>query len=56
MNCQIFMTNFNFIVDTICVPCIVRKRIFQWNYDWKTRHYVIQPQLKIRHYVIHPII
>ena len=30
-NCNIFMTNFNFIFDTICVPYIFRKSIFGWN-------------------------
>ena len=30
-NCKIFMTNFNFIFDTICVPYIFRKSIFGWN-------------------------
>ena len=32
-NCKIFMTNFNFIFDTICVPYIFRKSIFGWNCD-----------------------
>ena len=30
-NCKIFMTYFNFIFDTICVPYIFRKSIFGWN-------------------------
>ena len=30
-NCKIFMTNFNFIFDTISVPYIFRKSIFGWN-------------------------
>ena len=36
MNCKIFMTNFNFIFDTICVPYIFRKSIFGWNCDHDT--------------------
>ena len=32
-NCKIFMTNFNFIFDTICVPYIFWKSIFGWNCD-----------------------
>ena len=35
-NCKIFMTNFNFIFDTICLPYIFRKSIFGWNYDHDT--------------------
>ena len=35
-NCKIFMTNFNFIFDTICVPYIFRKSIFRWNCDHDT--------------------
>ena len=35
-NCKIFMTNFNFIFDTICVPYIIRKSIFGWNCDHDT--------------------
>ena len=35
-NCKIFMTNFNFIFDTICVPYIFRKSIFGWNCDHDT--------------------
>ena len=35
-NCKIFMTNFNFIFDTICVPYIFRKYIFGWNCDHDT--------------------
>ena len=35
-NCNIFMTNFNFIFDTICVPYIFRKSIFGWNCDHDT--------------------
>ena len=35
-NCRIFMTNFNFIFDTICVPYIFRKSIFGWNCDHDT--------------------
>ena len=35
-NCKIFMTNFNFIFDTICVPYIFRKSIFGWNCDYDT--------------------
>ena len=35
-NCKIFMTNFNFIFDTICVPYIFRKFIFGWNCDHDT--------------------
>ena len=35
-NCKIFMTNFNFIFDTICVPYIFRKSIFGWNCDHET--------------------
>ena len=35
-NCKIFMTNFNFIIDTICVPYIFRKSIFGWNCDHDT--------------------
>ena len=35
-NCKIFMTNFNFIFDTIGVPYIFRKSIFGWNCDHDT--------------------
>ena len=35
-NCKIFMTIFNFIFDTICVPYIFRKSIFGWNCDHDT--------------------
>ena len=35
-NCKIFMTNFNFIFATICVPYIFRKSIFGWNCDHDT--------------------
>ena len=35
-NCKIFMTNFNFTFDTICVPYIFRKSIFGWNCDHDT--------------------
>ena len=35
-NCKIFMTNFIFIFDTICVPYIFRKSIFGWNCDHDT--------------------
>ena len=35
-NCKIFMTNFNFIFDTTCVPYIFRKSIFGWNCDHDT--------------------
>ena len=35
-NCKIFMTNFYFIFDTICVPYIFRKSIFGWNCDHDT--------------------
>ena len=35
-NCKIFMTNLNFIFDTICVPYIFRKSIFEWNCDHDT--------------------
>ena len=35
-NCKIFMTNFNFIFDTICVPYIFRKSVFGWNCDHDT--------------------
>ena len=35
-NCKIFMTNFNFIFDTICVPYIFRKSIFGWHCDHDT--------------------
>ena len=35
-NCKIFMTNFNFIFNTICVPYIFRKSIFGWNCDHDT--------------------
>ena len=35
-NCKIFMTNFNFIFDTICLPYIFRKSIFGWNCDHDT--------------------
>ena len=35
-NCKIFMTNFNFIFDTISVPYIFRKSIFGWNCDHDT--------------------
>ena len=35
-NCKIFMTNFNSIFDTICVPYIFRKSIFGWNCDHDT--------------------
>ena len=35
-NCKIFMTNFNFIFNTICVPYIFRKSIFGWNWDHDT--------------------
>ena len=35
-NCKIFMTSFNFIFDTICVPYIFRKSIFGWNCDHDT--------------------
>ena len=35
-NCKIFMTNFHFIFDTICVPYIFRKSIFGWNCDHDT--------------------
>ena len=35
-NCKIFMTNFNFIFDAICVPYIFRKSIFGWNCDHDT--------------------
>ena len=35
-NCKIFMTNFNFIFDTICIPYIFRKFIFGWNCDHDT--------------------
>ena len=35
-NCKIFMTNFNFMFDTICVPYIFRKSIFGWNCDHGT--------------------
>ena len=35
-NCKIFMTNFNFIFDTICVPYIFQKSIFGWNCDHDT--------------------
>ena len=35
-NCKIFMTNFDFIFDTICVPYIFRKSIFGWNCDHDT--------------------
>ena len=35
-NCKIFMTNFNFIFDTIYVPYIFRKSIFGWNCDHDT--------------------
>ena len=35
-NCKIFMTNFNLIFDTICVPYIFRKSIFGWNCDHDT--------------------
>ena len=35
-NCKLFMTNFNFIFDTICVPYIFRKSIFGWNCDHDT--------------------
>ena len=35
-NCKIFMTNFTFIFDTICVPYIFRKSIFGWNCDHDT--------------------
>ena len=35
-NCKIFMTNFNFIFDTICGPYIFRKSIFGWNCDHDT--------------------
>ena len=35
-NCKIFMTYFNFIFDTICVPYIFRKSIFGWNCDHDT--------------------
>ena len=54
-NCKIFMTNFNFIFDTICVPSIFRKSIRD-EIAIMIRHYVIHPYLKIRHYVIHPTI
>ena len=35
-NCKIFMTNLNFIFDTICVPYIFRNSIFGWNCDHHT--------------------
>ena len=35
-NCKIFITNFNFIFDSICVPYIFRKSIFGWNCDHDT--------------------
>ena len=35
-NCKIFMTDFNVIFDTICVPYIFRKSIFGWNCDHDT--------------------
>ena len=35
-NCKIFMTNFYFIFDTICVPYIFRKSFFGWNCDHDT--------------------
>ena len=35
-NCKIFMTNFNFIFDTICVSYIFWKSIFGWNCDHDT--------------------
>ena len=35
-NCKIFMTYFNFIFDTICLPYIFRKSIFGWNCDHDT--------------------
>ena len=46
-NCKIFMTNFNFIFDTICVPYIFRKSILD-EIAIMIRHYVIHPYLKIR--------
>ena len=54
-NCKIFMTNFNFIFNTICVPYIAYSGSpFSDEIAIMIRHYVIHPHLKIRHYVIHP--
>ena len=50
-NCQIFMENFNFIFDTICIPYMFWKIIFHWNYD-HDMPLCDTPPVSIHHYVI----